>query len=393
MTRSLQHLLDELRRIPKATWTGADPTKPPVLRPSDTAEIDPADHTLVFDDTGYVVPVSAAWEEARRAITQRVTPDGRSSGAAGRVGLDALAWYASFHDAGERWGIYVPLSTLPLMDDLYLSGLPLSRTERWLLAWDVLIAHEIVHFAVDYACAWFELLFHAPIRRAFSDRMSAGIAPNIFPNQANYLEVEESLANGHALRTVIPTQIPEVSEVLRSFIRNQPPGYRDGELTESDEGFAVASAETLRGYLSVWSTGWNIDLGNPAFDLTRLLPLHDELRFACPVWTINDLEAVGLPPDAVKLITCIRQIQETRPFLKRVRELHPDQQRAWDRLKQRLAVTIPPSAGFKKWPPGGEGVWSVCVNDNFRAHLEQPREFAAPWLALWIGTHKEMGHG
>lgn len=393
MTRCFQDIVDELCRIPRAVWTGPDPTRPPVLRPRDTAEFKRVGHSPVFDDTSFVPPASGPWEEARRTITRRVIPDGESFSSAGPVGLDALAWYASFHDAGERWGIYVPLSSLPLMDGLCLSGLPLSRPERWRLAWDVLIAHEIVHFAVDYGCAWFELLYHVPIRRAFSDRMGQGIARSIFPRQSNYLEVEESLANGHVLRTAVARDRSEVAPVLRTFMRRQPPGYSDGELAEPDDGFAAFTAETLRSYLSVWSSGWNIDPGNPALDLSRLLPLHDDLRFTCPVWIINDLQAVGLPPNAVKLIPCIRLIEETRPFLKRLHRLHPDQQRAWDRLKQRLEICIPPKSDFKKWPPAGDGVWSVRVGDNFRAHLNEPHEGVERWLALMIGTHTEMGHG
>jgi len=393
MIRTISEIIDELRHIPRATWSGSDPTIPPVLRPPALADIDLACHTPVFDDAGFDLPTSLQWYEAITAISQRLKQDGDGRVAGGPVGIDALAWYASFHDhSTAQWGIYIPLSSLPLLDNLQLSGLGLSRPERWRLAWDVLVAHEIVHFAVDYACAWFELLFHAPIRRALCDRITAGLAEGIFTQQSNYLEIEESLANGHVLRKVAASAESTVAQTLRDFIRGQPPGYRDGESAESDEGLGKIAAETLRSYLAVWSSGWNIDPGNPALDFTHLIPLDDDSRATCPVWVINDLETVGLPRDAVRLITCVQRIEETKTFRKSLRRLHRDQQQAWCRLKGELVSAIPNGADFKKWHP--EGVWSVRVNNSVRAHLKQPHpdEALQPWLALDIGGHTKMGH-
>jgi hypothetical protein len=255
------------------------------------------------------------------------------------------------------------------------------------------MAHEIVHFAVDYAVAWFELLHHVPIRRAFSDRMYSDIARGVFPVRSSYLEIEETLANGNVLREVVGRVDQDTSEALRRFIRHQPPGYRDGENAESDDGFAATVAETLRSYLSVWSSGWNIDPGNPGLDLSRLLPLEENARASCPVWIINDLESIGLPNDAVRQITSVQPIVETKIFTKELRRLHKNYQSAWLSLKERLAVGIPNGSDFKKWDPAG--IWSVRVNDDIRAHLKMPSrgDTASPWLALNIGGHKKMGHG
>ena len=347
----------------------------------------------MFDDAGFPQIQPTEWTEAVNRVGRIVSPGREGAGAHYPAGIDALAWYASFHCHSERWGIYVPLSSLPIMDSLYLSHLPLPRPDRWRLAWEVLMAHEVVHFAVDYACAWFELLYHAPVRRAFADRMGSDLAKGLFPNHTRYLQVEETLANGNVLRELVGRVEPDAEDALRQFIQSQPSGYREGEIAESDVGFALTAAETLRSYLAVWSSGWNIDVGNPALDVTRLLPAGPDAHEQCPVWIINDLEHVGLPNDAVKQLTCVRPIEETRTFTKALRRLHPELQAAWLRLKDRLSVCIPHGCDFKKWKP--DGAWSVRLPDGFRAHLRQPLKGPPndPWLALEIGSHKKLGHG
>jgi hypothetical protein len=386
-------VIQQVQKIPRATWNGSDPTKPPIIRSREPPEISAGGFRLAFDDAGFIPPTSSKWDEALSAIGRHVKASADVESHLTPAGVDALAWYSSFHSSRERWGIYIPLSSLPIIDALYFSNLPVARSERWRLAWDVLMAHEIVHFAIDYAVAWFELLHHAPIRRAFSDRMNSNIAKDVFPVRSSYLEIEETLANGNVLREIAGHVDTETSDLLREFIRHQPPGYRDGENAERDDGFAVTVAETLRSYLSVWSSGWNIDLGNPALDLSRLLPLEAKARASCPVWIINDLETVGLPNDAVRQITSVQPIIETKLFVKELRRLHENYQSSWSRLKERLAVGIPNGSDFKRWGP--DGVWSVRVNDDIRAHLQMPArgDATSPWLARSIGGHKKMGHG
>lgn len=232
-------VVQEIRRISRATWIESDPTKPPIIRPRDPPEVGSAGYDSVFDDADFALPDSPQWNEAVNSVGRRV-----SSGAEGRgdhrpTGIEALAWYASFHSNSERWGIYVPLSSLPIIDSLFLSHLPLPRPERWRLAWEVLMAHETVHFAVEYACAWFELLYHAPVRRAFSDRKGSDLATGLFPSRSSYLEIEETLANGNVLRELLGRVGPNIEDTLRQFIRGQPTGYRDGELAESDAGLQL----------------------------------------------------------------------------------------------------------------------------------------------------------
>lgn len=385
---SISKIISALEKIPAATWLNPDPERRPVVRGVGQRYVSRAGSQPFFDDGGFTPPTSGRWDDAVDRVRRRLT-----EGSGDESGVEALAWYVSFHAHAERWGIYIPLSSMVLLDELYFSHLPMPRPARWQLARDILIAHEIVHFAVDYAVAWFELYHFAAIRRVLVDRMQSGFAAKAFPDRQTYLEIEEQLANGNVLREVARGVSPDAEAAIRKFIREQPAGYRDGECAEAAEGFDAALAETIRSYLSVWSSGLIVDPGSPALDLVRLLPLDGEARQACQIWTINDLEDVGLPKDAVRQFMAVQPIDETPRFKKRLEKMHQNHQRAWNRLKEALAVGIPKGCDFKKWP--AEDAWSVRVNDNVRAHLQAPDPVAgrSAWLAVKIGAHKEMGHG
>jgi len=388
-------------QIPRATWIGADPTNPPVLRPLLPTGPASAGHAPVFDDSGFAPPSSPRWREAVDAVNRRFASDVEGAAPRGPGGADAVAWYVSFHGSPDQWGIYVPLSSLPILDELYFADLPIPRAERWRLVWEALLAHEAAHFAVDYACAWFELLHHSPLRRAVHDRMQAADqwASALLP-RSSYFEAEEALANGHVLRALGPRVGPEATDALRRFVRAQPPGYRDGDAAATDAGFAAAVTEVLRGYLAVWSTAWNLDPGNPALDFSRLLPFDAADLAQCPVWVLDDLDAAGLPAGAVRLFARVTPIEETLAFRKKAKRQGLGD--AWERTKARLAGGIPNGSDFKKWPKAGDGMWSVRVTEGVRAHLRQPEQLSfvasegpcpGAWLACDIGSHKAMGHG
>ncbi len=394
-------IIDGVTKIPRATWIAADPANPPELHPLVPTGPVSAGHAPVFDDSGFAPPSSPRWREAVDAVSRRFAPGAEGVTLGCPAGADAVAWYVSFHGSRDRWGVYVPLSSLPILDELYFVDLPIPRAERWRLIWDALLAHEAAHFAVDCACAWFELLHHSPLRRAVHDRMQAsGQWGSALLPRSSYFEAEEALANGHVLRALGPRVGPEATDALRNFVRAQPPGYRDGEAAVTDAGFAAAVTEVLRGYLAVWSTAWNLDPGNPALDLSRLLPLDAADLAQCPVWVLNDLDVAGLPAGAVRLFARVAPIEETPAFRKKTKRLGLGN--AWERTKVRLAESIPNGSAFKKWPQAGDGMWSIRITDGVRAHLRQPEPLSflasdAPhpgtWLACDIGDHKAMGHG
>lgn len=398
MPISIEAIIDGIAKIPHAMWIDADPTNPPVIRPRLRTAAVAADHAPFFDDSGYEEPSSSRWQEVLKTVNRRFARESESAGPHGPAGVDAVAWYVSFHGSSDRWGIYIPLSSIPILDELYFAHLLVPRAERWRLIWDALVAHEAAHFAVDCACAWFELLHHAPLRRPVRDRMQVSDKwSSVLLPHSNYFEAEEALANGHLLRALGQHPLPGIREAMLRFVRVQPPGYRDGEAAATDFGFASAATEVLRGYLSVWSTQWNLDPGNPALDISRLLPLAPDDLAHCPVWVLNDLDEVGLPASAVRMFARVAPIAETPEFQKKVKRQRLGG--AWERTKARLAEGISNGSDLKKWPKAGDGMWSIRVTNSVRAHLREPSVLPTEdcnqekWLACKIGNHKEMGHG
>lgn len=372
---SIWKILEGVSDIPDARWRAMKPALPPRFKSTETylAPIDP-----LLDDRSFQVESDDLWDEHVRGLSMRV---GSSAG------MDAAAWYCSFHCYGaNEWGIYVPLSSVPAIDQAYFGHLSLPRERRWSLIWKLLMAHELMHFHVDVALAWFELLHHAPIRRSVSDRMAA-LRGHHLSSGAEYLEIEEALANAYALRDVKVSK--KIRDAVCQFIELQPRGYCDGVWASSPAGYRQAMAETVRSYLVGFSSSWNMDLGNPSLDLELLFSQGRALSMQCPVHVVDDLEDAGLAADAVKLHLRVDPIEESPRFKKQLKDLHPYIAKAWLDLKDSLREGIQRGANFKKWE---DDLWSVRVNKGFRAHLRWCGR-GMPWVAEAIGDHKSMGHG
>lgn len=349
----------------------------------------------IFDSGQLDITDRDLWEEEKQRARRAVEGDG-SAGQSGtsRTGIEALAWYVSFHNNQRAWGVYIPLSSLVLMDELYLSNLRIGRDRRLNLAWSALLLHEQMHFAVDYACAWFELVLRAPIRREFTARFK-GEPPlvGLIPSEA-YLEIEEAVANAHMLRQLARKESRQVIRCIEGFVERQPPGYKEGVRATSDASFAEATAETLRSYFALWAIEHRLDFGNPKIDWLRLLPLDAEgASSECPVYVINDLDEIGIAAGSLRLIQCISEIVETADFERQFRRQDAEVRSAWSRKKEEIKVRLPSPPRFEKLKDRKPPTWSLRLCAGHRAHLRPPDPGTTAWRAVAIGNHKEMGHG
>ena len=306
-------------------------------------------------------------------------------------GMDALAWYVSFHYPGVQWGVYVPISGIAYLMKHAFSDLSAPLATKAHLAFHSALNHELFHFATDYTVAQAELDHQEPW---FVPAKAGFLSGN-----PNYCIEEEQLANAYmlaAFRSMKPAlRVRGKQAALRAFVAKQPKGYRDAlEVRSRNWNRLLENLAERYGSHALKSAGhpalWSPPLG---YDWSGRFPIRPRIDWRyCPIHLVDDSARLGLPPGWLGFFSRLSAIQETDGFLKKLEKLSPPIQRAWQRTKQKLGNAITGGADFKKWEKGGDDLFSVRVSDNFRAHLQRRKE-SDDWLAVTIGNHKEMGHG
>lgn len=242
--KPIQEVVEALRDIPRALVPyEADPWQRPTL---------PGTVTEGSGSGQVVVDVSGQWDypdwvegETWDALDRDVFEYSDLPGArSGPAGIDALAWYVSCHyTGGGPWGIFIPVSSLGYGESRVFQGLRAPRARKWQLAYDALIAHEQMHFAVDYACAQWEVLLQAPSWAGLRDRRRVDGVP--------YLQVEEQLANAFMLQCAASWKTKLFERALRQFVAKQPAGYRDGLSVTDRDSFEHVAAEVVKTYIAL----------------------------------------------------------------------------------------------------------------------------------------------
>ena len=306
-------------------------------------------------------------------------------------GMDALGWYVPFHHPGLQWGIYVPCSGIAYLIANGFGGLCAPPATKVHLAFHAILNHELFHFATNYAIAQAELAHQAPWYVPAKMAFRAG--------SPNYCVEEEQLANAYmlsAFRSMKPAlRLKGKQAALRAFVHRQPAGYRDALSVRPQHWDRLLEVLAHRyGDCSRTAAShpllWKSHLG---YDWSHQFPLRPRIDWRyCPIHLVHDGARLGIPPEWLTLFSRLSAIEESADFRKKLQMLAIPIQRAWERTKHKLGVAITAGVDFKKWDKGGNDLFSVRVNDNYRAHLQR-RTASADWLAVAIGNHKEMGHG
>jgi hypothetical protein len=392
----MNELIGELRTVRSALGDRPGPRRRPGVgrRRPGLLSAERVSSKPFIDSSDWTIDNPDRWGEEQEHARRVIEAGGDSSLGGSTSGIEALAWYESFHDDQRDWGIYIPTSSLALFDALYLAHLPIDRDRRLLIAWKTLLLHEQTHFAVDYACAWFELMLRAPVRREFASRFAKEPPLPVMERHESYLEVEEKLANAHMLREFRLGRPRAVFKALEQFAGQQPAGYRDGVKAIEDTAFAETAAETLRSYLALWAIDHRLDLNSPALRLSALLPLQNEALLAeVPVYIFDDIADVGLARGAVRLVQSIAEVIETDQFGRQFKRQQPAIRKDWSRMKDMIKLSVPNPPRFEKLKNWTPPTFSLRLRDGHRVHLEPPAGGASAWRAVVIGNHKEMGHG
>jgi hypothetical protein len=338
-------------------------------------------------------------QELGEAIEQAV--ESRSPwGSVEDLGTDALAWYVSFHRDKHNWGIYIPVTGL-LRYAKKISPRPLGYPHSWesvvRLALRSLLAHERLHYAVDYASSQIEILFE----RACYLKTQASLRGN-----SGHIEDEEQLANGLALRAIrwAPSdlKIPGAYNNAVEFTKKQPAGYNRG----IDCIYANKFLMYANQYISRFSAQ---SFASPVLiDYTKFMPLGPLVDYRgaqsrlppvngrqCPVYLVLDEASAGLPSNIIQFFDSIAPVTEGRKFLKNLRRFNLDKD--WADTKHLLEYGPRGKLDFKHWrkeDAPGLKAWSVRVgkgNTNFRAHLYQYAHDGS-WVADSVDTAERQGH-
>jgi hypothetical protein len=323
-----------------------------------------SDRRRPFIDEGYS-------DESREETRELIEGGLRSRG------LDALAFYKSRRFIHERpfygrWGIFYLKAGLDYIATEISHDYP-GYGDPYKLAHGFLHAHEFFHYKSDIQTLLFETVLkrhlYRPLHRLLKRRRS--------------LFVEEALANREVWKWSKSKPI-SIEDFARRFMDLQPGAYAryaEDELTLAGEWVANT--------LDLVPPG-----SPPRLDLARWVHSvpQDYLRASlCPQYVVRPTRLKYWISPA-RLVPPVTAIHDGPKVQKLLSGKYSNLEAAWSKTKDKLLKDrLLRGLDFKKWPKVGNRVYSVRVDDNFRAHLEN--QGSGEWEALDIGGHTAMGHG
>ena len=244
-------------------------------------------------------------------------------------GIEALAWYHPFHLSADKWGIYIPITSVHYCATHWFNP-RLKPSRRASLALNVLINHEVIHHACEYMVAQFELLIRACCWAPARDRLKKA--------RLEWFNDEEALANANSIRQLGASEARTITDRVDLALRQSPPGYRDFPLALSDGGFQDHILEVLRHNVGIPALDLETGFLDRAFDALVFFPNLEDARACCPLYLVDDGRQFNFPPLAPRLVTCIPNIIETIRFQKMLRKLELRRQEEWRQMKPRLRI-------------------------------------------------------
>lgn len=309
---------------------------------------------------------------------------GRNSNRESPRGIDALAWYASFHNLQPEWGIYIPESSLWYVAERWFRPWRVNIEQRLGAAFRVLYEHEVFHFAADLNVAQWEVMVGHPCWAPYRESVRG---------RDGYCQLEEQLANAYMLRILEPGLTKSASTALRKAVRRHPPGYSDAPQILETNAFADSLAELCKRHVGFAALHKGINLASRNLPIELFFDVFSEISAAdCPLTIIRDADRVGRSHLDVALFDRIPAIRESQGFLKQLSSVPKDITKRWERKKHQLAQAIPRFPEFERLRDMSPTTYSIRLGDNFRAHL-RPEPSYQLWTAIAVGPHTKMGHG
>ena len=315
------------------------------------------------------------------------------------LGVDAFAWYVSFHAIGAQWGIYISTTGIRYMFNHVLHNIDVPFNTKLRLAIRAIHQHEIFHFACDYMAGQFELLTGEPIWVP-----SRQLKTKEWGSESPYIEEEEALANANMIRSFRGKRGIGKTSAIKHFVQDMGRGYRNGVRYVTNDLFTEYTSSLGRMYLGTIDPihdgvmlKWHISdpLDMPEFEADRLFPEFPIDWRYCPVHFVHDQDLYELPPIALDFLCNLPEILETNRFTKKLRGLPARIAEKWNTIKRNLATSVA-GAGydFKRFSGkqhSNGNVYSLRLSRNHRVHLLHSKT-ESKWFAIDVGTHTEMGH-
>lgn len=300
-------------------------------------------------------------------------------------GIDALAWYVSFHNIDQDWGISIPISSLHYVAEKYLNKARHDYTKKLEIAFAALLYHESMHYAVDRNVAAWELILGIPLHGQVPDGLKTH----------GYIAVEEAIANAHMLIEMNKDHSKSCISALDNWVATSPIGYSEAHDYVDSDMFEIGMDECIKTYTGVrWLMSNSMVGGGLGWiNWASQFPIDGPIDLArCPVFIIDDQKGLDIWPTSVKYLKAIPEIIESKKFQKMLNKLPKQIQDTWVRKRESLKKNIPAYPEFEKMKGSFSGIFSIRLGDNYRAHLK-PSKTVVIWEAVAIGTHKAMGHG
>lgn len=201
----LNEIIDNLKRTVPDAFVNEPPTIPWIRNDSQIIslrEISPNIRDFPLSPTIFVEPyteISERDEELEGEIRER--------------GIEALAWYVSFHQS-SRWGIYFRTRGISYLSNLFRTKSNTNDVnERIKIAFDLLFYHEFFHFLTDIVSAHMEMVYKIALYNAYLKFLRSSAHQSLF--------IEEPLANAYVLRRT-PKRY---HSRIKNFFEIQPSPY------------------------------------------------------------------------------------------------------------------------------------------------------------------------
>lgn len=307
--------------------------------------------------TAGLASIAGSWMGSGAADLETREPEGWSD-----AGIEALAWYASYHHAPRAWGVFIRSSGVELVAGQFIRA-GVEENTAFRAAFDFLLAHELTHYRVDILLSGAELAAQAAI--FLPGRQAQRHRP------PGYGVAEEGLANAIGLRSVPAQMRPH----LDSWITSSPPGYRDvsrhGSGRRHDSWRAAVGDVAIGRDLPVF---W-APTGQP--------PWVSDV----PVFIVQDTRMEGF---ASAVVGPVSIVGETRTFQRDLRRLArgdrrlPDQ---WRSCRRKLMQGQLAAGTHLELIDRRRKRFSVRVTKGDRAGLQQTAE---GWFAIALDRHDDL---